>query len=40
VLVSDETWSAAKRTDGVSATPHDDVKIRGRAKAVRVWQLA
>ena len=40
VLASDETCVAAKRGNTVSARPHDNVKIRGRAKAVRLWQLA
>lgn len=41
VLCSDETWTHAKANkDGVEARPHDDVKIRGRKQAMRVWQLA
>lgn len=39
VLVSDDTWQAAKRP-AVNATPHDEIVIRGRKKPIRVWQLA
>ena len=41
VLCSDETWCAAKGNKaGVQAQPHDDVKIRGKKQAMRVWRLA
>jgi adenylate cyclase len=43
ILCSDETWLHAKanteHVQGVQAQPHDDVKIRGRKQAMRVWQL-
>ncbi|MBS2017239.1 MAG: adenylate/guanylate cyclase domain-containing protein [Deltaproteobacteria bacterium] len=38
ILVSDATWSRAG-VEGVPATPHDDVEIRGRAQKMRIWQL-
>jgi len=37
VLASDETWSAAGRS--IPATPHDEIRIRGRKAPIRVWQL-
>ena len=41
VLCSDETWSVAKANkEGLEARAHDDVKIRGKKQAIRVWQLA
>jgi adenylate cyclase len=41
VLCSDDTWTAAKANkEGVDARAHDDVKVRGRIQAMRVWQLA
>lgn len=39
ILASDETWKASGRSLD-QAVPHDDVRIRGRKQAVRVWQLA
>lgn len=45
VLCSDDTWTRAKENGkielgGVDARAHDDVKIRGRKQAMRVWELA
>jgi adenylate cyclase len=45
VLCSDDTWtnakaSGAKEALGDRARAHDDVRIRGRKQAMRVWQLA
>lgn len=39
VLVSDDAWTAAGSLD-LPATPHEDVEIRGRKHAMRLWQLA
>ncbi len=39
ILVSDEVWNAAGRAD-VEAIPREEVAIRGRSQAIRVWQLA
>jgi adenylate cyclase len=41
VLCSDDTWVAVKANkDGVEARAHEEVRIRGRKQAMRVWQLA
>jgi adenylate cyclase len=39
VLVSDETWVASGHTE-IEARAHEDITIRGRKQAIRVWQLA
>jgi adenylate cyclase len=39
ILASDEAWSASERTS-VKAKPCESIQVRGRAKPVRVWQLA
>jgi adenylate cyclase len=39
VLVSDEVWTACGRTD-IEAVPRDEIPIRGRSQAIRLWQLA
>jgi adenylate cyclase len=43
VLCSDDTWSAAKANKDAlrdRARAHDDIQIRGKKQAMRVWQLA
>jgi adenylate cyclase len=39
ILVSDEVWTAAGRTD-MNATARESIPIRGREQPVRIWQLA
>jgi adenylate cyclase len=38
ILASDEVWSACSRDD-VDSVQRDEVAIRGRSNAVRVWEL-
>lgn len=38
VLASDEVYRGSGRTD-LNATPREDVAIRGRSQAVKIWQL-
>lgn len=41
ILATDEVWSACANGEGLdaSATPRNEIAIRGRSRPVRVWQL-